>query len=195
MITIWGFRDPYFRITCYILIKLLQLFGMPFQKLFANKWNLACRTINISLLIPDTMSTIQANAGNIILTLSKFHIRAIHHTLSEIGTKMWFGYQGIAIRRNYKVKNRWQRQIHLDGGALPISPLAATDPLRWWGYYLFHPWPWLRHLSSDLISHPALYRVQSRECLPHSSSGMFEEEKKINRHSTLIGSTSYFIAL
>ena len=41
-----------------------------------------------------------------------------------------------------------------DSRALPLSPLAATDPFGWWRHYLFHPWPWLRHLSSDLISHP-----------------------------------------
>ena len=93
--------------TCYILIKLLQLFEIPFQQLFANKWNLACCTTNNWLLISDTISTFQTNAGNIILTASKLHIRAIHHTLSEIGTKRWFCYQGIAIRRITKVKNRW----------------------------------------------------------------------------------------
>ena len=54
------------------------------------------------LLISDSMSTFQTNAGNRILTLSKLHIRAIHHALSEIGTKMWFSYQGIAIKRNYR---------------------------------------------------------------------------------------------
>ena len=54
------------------------------------------------LLISDSMSTFQTNAGNIILTLSKLHIRAIHHALSEIGTKRWFSYQGIAIKRNYR---------------------------------------------------------------------------------------------
>ena len=102
LITIWGFSDPYFRIACYILIKSLQLFGMFFQKLFANKWNLACRTTNIWLVISDTVLTFQTNAGNIIMTSSKLHIRAIHHTLSEIGTKRWFSYQGFAIKRNYK---------------------------------------------------------------------------------------------
>ena len=54
------------------------------------------------LLISDSMSTFQTNAGNNILTLSKLHIRAIHHALSEIGTKRWFSYQGIAIKRNYR---------------------------------------------------------------------------------------------
>ena len=54
------------------------------------------------LLISDSMSTFQTNAGNIILTLSKLHIRAIHHALSEIGTKRWFSYQGFAIKRNYR---------------------------------------------------------------------------------------------
>ena len=56
------------------------------------------------LLISDSMSTFQTNAGNNILTLSKLHIRAIHHALSEIGTKRWFSYQGIAIKRNYRGK-------------------------------------------------------------------------------------------
>ena len=54
------------------------------------------------LLISDSMSTFQTNAGNIILTLTKLHIRAIHHALSEIGTKRWFSYQGIAIKRDYR---------------------------------------------------------------------------------------------
>ena len=54
------------------------------------------------LLISETMSTFQTNAGNIILTQSKLHIRAFHHALSEIGTKRWFSYQGIAIKRNYR---------------------------------------------------------------------------------------------
>ena len=48
------------------------------------------------------MSTFQTNAGNIILTSSKLHIRAIHHTLSEIRPNRRFSYQGIAIKRNYK---------------------------------------------------------------------------------------------
>ena len=102
MITIWGFSDPYFRIRCFILIKSLQLFGMLFQQLIANTWTFLYRTTNIGLLISDTMSAFQTNAGNVILTLSKLHIRAIHHALSEIGTQRRFGYQGIAIRRNYK---------------------------------------------------------------------------------------------
>ena len=46
-----------------------------------------CSRCHIGLLIADTMSTFQTNAGNIILTLSKLHNRAIHHILSEIGTK------------------------------------------------------------------------------------------------------------
>ena len=54
------------------------------------------------LLISDSMSTFQTNAGNIIMTLSKLHIRSIHHALSEVGTKRWFSYQGIAIKRNYR---------------------------------------------------------------------------------------------
>ena len=196
-------------------MKSLQLFGMPFQQLFANTWSFSHRTTNIWLLISDTMSIFQTDAGNIILTLSKLHIRAVHHTLSEIGTKRWCSYQGIAIKRNYNGQkllveangkhgfdlktlssiSNHSSSFYRDSRALPISPLAATDPFGWWGYYLFHPWPWLRHLSSDLISHPALYRVQQRECLPHSYSVMFEEEKNINRHSTLTGSTSDFIAL
>ena len=59
-------------------------------------------TTNVWLLIFDTVSTFQTNAGNIILASSKLHIRAVHHTLSKIGTKRWFSYQGIAVKRNYK---------------------------------------------------------------------------------------------
>ena len=48
------------------------------------------------------MSTFETNAGKIVLTSSKLQIRAIHHTMSEIGTKRSFSYQGIATKRNYK---------------------------------------------------------------------------------------------
>ena len=101
MIATWGFSDPYIRIKCHILIKVLQLFG--------TRSNNSCEHMKFfissyqhRLLISDSMSTFQTNAGNIILTLTKLHIRAIHHALSEIGTKRWFSYQGIAIKRNYR---------------------------------------------------------------------------------------------
>ena len=145
MITIRDFSDPYFRITCCILIKSLQLFGMPFQNLFANKWNLACRTTNIWLLISDTLSIFQTNAGNIILTSSKLHIRAVHHTLSEIGTKRWFGYQGIAIRRNYKgqkslIEANWKHGFDLKKADFHIQ-LFFFFLRRCREHYLFPLWP------------------------------------------------------
>ena len=37
MVIIWGFSDPYIGIKCHILIQQLQLFGIPFQQIFANK--------------------------------------------------------------------------------------------------------------------------------------------------------------
>ena len=121
-----------------------------------------CRTTNTWLLISDTMSTFQTNAGNIVLTSSKLHIRAVHHTLSEIWGKkvIWLSrYRNktkserskIAGRRKWKAWLRSQKThfpfpyliIHFffngDSRALPISPLAATDPFGWWGHYLFHP--------------------------------------------------------
>ena len=107
-----------------------------------------CSRCHIGLLIADTMSTFQTNAGNIILTLSKLHIRAIHHTLSEIGTKRGFSYQGSAIERNYKGQKslveangkhgfdlktlisifNYSSSFYGDSRALPISPLVNTDP-------------------------------------------------------------------
>ena len=101
MITTWGFSDPYIRIKYHILIKVLQLFGTPFQQLLRTR-EFFISSHQHRLLISDSMSTFQTNAGNIILTSSKLHIRAIHHALSEIWTKRWFSYQGIAIKRNYR---------------------------------------------------------------------------------------------
>ena len=97
-----GFSDPYIRIKCHILIKVLQLFGTPFQQLLRTHEIFHIVLPTSAVLIPDSMSIFQTNAGNNILTLSKLHIRAIHHALSEIGTKRWISYQGIAIKRNYR---------------------------------------------------------------------------------------------
>ena len=123
------------------------------------------------LLISDSMPKFQTNAGNIILTLSKLHIRAIHHALSEIGTKRWFSYQAIAIKRNYRGQKLLVGSNRKHGFDLKtfISISNHSSSLRRYrGHYLvpllsrqiqfdgggttflFHPRPWrLRHLSSN----------------------------------------------
>ena len=64
-------------------------------------------TTKIWLLIFDTMSTCQTNAGKIILTSSKLHIRTIRHTLSEIRTKGDLVIKVSQLNEITKVKNRW----------------------------------------------------------------------------------------
>ena len=95
-----GFSDPYVRIKGHIL---------KYCNCLEHGSNNSCEHMKFfissyqhRLLISDSMSTFQTNAGNNTLTLSKLHIRAIHDALSEIGTKRWFSYQGIAIKRNYR---------------------------------------------------------------------------------------------
>ena len=91
------------------------------------------------LLISDSMSTFQTNAGNIILTLSKLHIRAIHHALSEIGTKRWFSYQGIAIKRNYrgqKLLVESNRKHGVDLKTLISISNYSSSLRRYRGHYL-----------------------------------------------------------
>ena len=175
---------------------------MPYlNQIIATVWNavptiaitrkFSYRTTNIGLLI---MSTFRTNAGDIILTSSKLHIRAIHHTLSEIGTKRLFSYQRIAVKRNCKgqkllveangklasiLKHSFPYLIiHLlfaeISRALPISPLVTTDPFRWWGHYLFTPDHDSDTSLATLISHPSTEGI-------FASSRMSVEEKK--KHS------------